>query len=48
MHETLAVLFYMARNQDAKIIVENVKRGITPNSFFAEIAITRNILEGMK
>ena len=48
MSHTLAVLFYMARNQDAKIIVENVKRGITDDSFFAEIGIHRNILEGMK
>lgn len=48
MHETLAILFYMARNQNAKIIVENVKRGIQPSSYFAEIGIVRNILEGMK
>jgi len=28
MQETLSVLFYMARNQNAKIVVERVRRGI--------------------
>ena len=28
MKETLSILFYMARNQNAKIVVEKVRRGI--------------------
>jgi len=28
MQETLSVLFYMARNQNAKIVVEKVRKGI--------------------
>ena len=46
MQETLSVLFYMARNQNAKIVVEKVRTGI--NGYFAEISISRNILEDMK
>jgi len=38
----------MARNQNATIVVTNVKRGIYPDSYFAEISINRNILEDMK
>ena len=28
MQETLKLLFYMARNQNAKIVVEKVRRGV--------------------
>ena len=48
MLETLSVLFYMAQNQNAKIAVEKVRRGIQPDCFYSEIGIHRNILEGMK
>jgi len=48
MLETLSVLFYMARNQNAKISVEKVRMGFQPDSFFAEISISRNILQDMK
>lgn len=29
MKETLSILFYMARNQNAKIVVDKVRRGIS-------------------
>ena len=48
IYETLSVLFYMARNQDAKIVIEQVRRGIQHDSYFAEISINRNILENIK
>ena len=48
MLETLSVLFYMARNQNAKISVEKVRMGFSPDSSFAEISISRNILQDMK
>lgn len=48
MQETLSVLFYMARNQNAKIMVENVRLGVQPGAYMAEISINRNILENMK
>lgn len=43
--ETLSVLFYMARNQNAKIMVEYVRRGIQKGCYMAEISINRNISE---
>lgn len=46
--ETLMVLFYMARNQNAKIVVEKVIRAIQESCFMAEISIQRNILEDLK
>lgn len=45
--ETLSFLFYMARNQNANIHMENVRKGIEEHSFFCEISISRNILEDM-
>ena len=46
--EQLSILFYMARNQNATIVVTSVKKGIYSESYFAEISINRNILEDMK
>jgi len=37
----------MARNQNAKIVVENVREGVQKGHFMAEISINRNILEHM-
>jgi GTPase len=48
MRDTLAVLFYMARNQDVKIEIQSVKMALTPESVFTEVGIRRNILQGMK
>lgn len=47
MEETLSILFYMARNQNAKIMVEQVREGLFKGQFFAEISVNRNILENM-
>lgn len=43
--ETLSVLFYMARNQNAKIMIEYVRRGMQKGCYMAEISINRNISE---
>jgi GTPase len=48
MKETLSILFYMARNQDAKIEVQKVRRGTEENGFFTELTLDRNILRDMK
>mmetsp|Transcript_39178 Transcript_39178/g.59779 ORF Transcript_39178/g.59779 Transcript_39178/m.59779 type:complete len:80 (+) Transcript_39178:767-1006(+) len=47
MEQTLSVLFYMARNQNAKIVVDSVREGIYSGRFMAEISINRNITENM-
>lgn len=44
MEQTLSVLFYMARDQNAKIAVEKVREGVYKGRFMAEISINRNIL----
>ena len=48
MKETLSILFYMARNQDAKIEVLRVLRGTNSDCYFCELTLDRNILRDMK
>lgn len=48
MLQTLSVLFYMARNLNGNIVVEAVRKGQTLDGFFAEISVSKNILEDMR
>ena len=48
MKQTMSVLFYMARNLNGNIVVERVRCGITSAGYFAEISVTKNILEDMR
>ena len=48
MKETLAVLFYMAKNQNARIEIVRVRRAIQEETFFTEVDIYHNILQDMK
>ena len=48
MLQTLSVLFYMARNLNGNIVIETVRKGQTMDGFFAEISVTKNILEDMR